>query len=320
METFSIEVRTLEHHQLERRFAAMRLPDARALEVLMRSLARAGQLQALIAVPDAGTEGEERFVLLDGYRRLEALHRLGQDTARVALWHCALAEALPLVLARTQARAWAPVEEALVLRALAADYGLSQHELARRTGRDVSWVNRRLKLLSALSEELLQAVCRGQLSTWAAARILAPLARANETHAHALLGVLASQPLSTRELSRWYRHYTQSNRTTREHLVAHPHLFIATLDNENTQRDAERLRDGPEGEWVAVLERIEGRLKRLRRALPKLCAGGLAPELALALNRTRAALPGAQVPTPSAPARRCSTTPHRIASCSRTRR
>ena len=44
-----------------------------------------------------------------------------------------------------------------MLRELAGEAGLSQHELARRTGRDVSWVNRRLKLLDALSEELLEA-------------------------------------------------------------------------------------------------------------------------------------------------------------------
>lgn len=56
------------------------------------------------------------------------------------------------------------------LRELASESGLSQHALARALGRDVSWVSRRLALLTALSEPLLAAVCAGQLSTWAAVR------------------------------------------------------------------------------------------------------------------------------------------------------
>ena len=153
MDAFTIERQTLEPHQLERRFATLRLPEPKRLAALERSLAHAGQLQPLIALPtDGPTSGSAPFVLLDGYRRLEALGRLERDTAQVAIWHCPVADALPRVLAQGHARAWAPVEEALMLRALATDYGLSQHELARRTGRDVSWVNRRLKLLSTLSE------------------------------------------------------------------------------------------------------------------------------------------------------------------------
>lgn len=291
MDAFPIERQTLEPHQLERRFATLRLPEPKRLAALERSLAQAGQLQPLIAVPTEGpASGSAPFVLLDGYRRLEALGRLERDTAEVAIWHCPVADALPRVLAQAQARAWAPVEEALMLRALVTDYGLSQHELARRTGRDVSWVNRRLKLLSMLSETLLEAICHGTVSTWAAARILAPLARANETHATELLKALSKQPLSTRELARWYAHYTASTRATRERLVAHPHLFVAALANESAEHDAERLRQGPEGQWHHTLERIAGQLKCLRQALPQLCAdAGLPPELARALNRTRIA-------------------------------
>jgi len=168
----------LEPHQLERRFAAARLPDARAVECLRRSLERSGQLSPCIVVPEAGA-----VVLLDGYRRLEALQRLGRDTVWVQHWHGPLEGALARLLAGGTGRAFAPLEEALLLRELASDTGLSQHELARRTGRDASWVCRRLKLLSALSEEVLEALRQGRLSCWAAVRIFAPLARANAEHA-----------------------------------------------------------------------------------------------------------------------------------------
>ena len=285
MNAVPIESREFEHHQLEQRFAALRLPDARALERLARSLERCGQLNPCIAVAEA-----DALVLLDGYRRLAALHRLGRDTVWVQLWHCPLAEALARLLCCTAGRAFAPLEEALLLRELATGYGLSQHQLARRTGRDVSWVSRRLKLLSALPDELLEALCQGQLSCWAAVRIFAPLARANAEHAHALLATLSQQPLSTRELGRWYEHYTRANRTTRERLIAHPQLFVHALDNARAGRDAERLREGPEGEWAGELMRIARRLERLRAALPGLLAGNaLDPELDGAFTRARRA-------------------------------
>ena len=285
MNTVQTERRELEHHQLERRFAALRLPDPRALERLSRSLERSGQLSPCIAVAEA-----DSLVLLDGYRRLAALHRLGHDTVWVQLWHCPLAEALARLLASTTGRAFAPLEEALLLRELANDSGLSQHELARRTGRDASWVNRRLQLLSALSEELLEAVRAGRLSCWAAVRIFAPLARANAEHAHALLATVAQQPLSTRELGRWYAHYARANRTTRERLVEHPRLFVQALDNERQGRDAERLRQGPEGQWAGELAQIARRLERLRAGLAVLLAGAaLDPELHGAFIRARRA-------------------------------
>jgi len=288
MEHFETEHRELEAHQLERRFALLRLPDPRALGALERSLALTGQLQALIAVPAEPAGAPAPFVLLDGYRRLEALRRLERDTARVEIWHCPLAQALPRVLTAAQARGWAPVEEALLLQTLTTEHGLSQHELARRTGRDVSWVSRRLKLLGSLSGELLEAVCAGALSTWVASRILAPLARANPEHARTLLGALIGEPLATRDLVRWYRHYTESNHTTRERLVEHPRLFVAALASERDEHQARRLRRGPEGQWQESLERIAAQLARLRRALPRLgIDGALSPELAGALARVR---------------------------------
>jgi ParB family chromosome partitioning protein len=58
-------------------------------------------------------------------------------------------------------RPFAVVEEALLVRELMAGLGLSQHEVARRCGRDVSWVSRRLQLISALPDAALISI--GQL-------------------------------------------------------------------------------------------------------------------------------------------------------------
>ncbi|PXF52474.1 MAG: hypothetical protein C4B58_16645 [Deltaproteobacteria bacterium] len=57
-----------------------------------------------------------------------------------------------------------------------------------------SWVARRLVLIDVLSDEILDLVRKGHISSWAAARILAPMARAIPDHAHILAERLAKDP------------------------------------------------------------------------------------------------------------------------------
>ena len=129
-------------------------------------------------------------MLIDGYRRVAALRRLGRDTAGVEQWSCGLTQALPGVLARAQDPPFASIEQALLLRQLVQGQGLSQHDVAQRYGRDVNWVSRRLQLLSGergLPDAALAAVRGGKLSSWAANRVVVPLARASAEHAKRLL-------------------------------------------------------------------------------------------------------------------------------------
>jgi ParB-like chromosome segregation protein Spo0J len=263
----------LDLHRLELRFAGDRLVEPRAVEWIARSIERGGQIVPCIAVADPPVktwEGGERLVLIDGYRRVAALRRLGRDTARVECWPCDLAEGLLGVLARTQSRPFAAIEEALLVRELVHGLGLSQHEIARRCGRDVSWVSRRLQLLSALPDAALVRVREGRLSSWAASRVVAPLARANAAHADQLLQALSGAPLSARELCCWFAHYQEASRVTRERLVSHPHLFVQALQDSAEQRSSELLRDGPEGECEADLRRLNVIIARVRKRLPTL--------------------------------------------------
>lgn len=264
----------LDLHRLDLRFAGARLMEPRAVDRIARSIERGGQIVPCIAVADPPVqvlEGSERLVLIDGYRRIAALRRLGRDTARVECWACDLPEAMLGVMARTQNRCFAAIEEALLVRELVQGLRLSQHEVARRCGRDVSWVSRRLKLLSGLPDAALTAVREGRLSSWAASRVVAPLARANSEHADQLVKALSGAPLSTRELRSWFEHYQKATRTTRERLVSHPHLFLAALEESIEQCMSERLRDGPEGGCEIDLRRINGLIRSVRKRLPDLC-------------------------------------------------
>jgi len=291
MDTPAPEALEVDLHRLDLRFADARLLEPRAVDALARSIEESGQLIACIAVPEAGSN---RLVLVDGYRRILALRRLGRDTACVESWACDLAQALLRVLARANARPFAALEEALLLRELVHGQGLSEREVARRSGRDVSWVSRRLELVCALPDALLAAVRKGALSTWAATRVLAPLARANTEHAAQLLEALASSPLSSRELHTWFQHYLRTPRAARERMVSHPRLFIQTLQARDEQRADTRLREGPEGQCAADVRQLLALIKRLRQCLPTLSAQALPEPLLSALTRLRSALDALQ--------------------------
>jgi len=281
-------------HLLELRFTSARLIGPQAVERLARSIERDGQIVPLIVVgsPDSSEAGAQRLVLIDGYRRVAALRRLGRDRACVERWPCDLAEALLGVLARTQSRSFAAIEEALLLRELTQGLGVSQREIGRRCGRDDSWVNRRLQLLSALPESGLAAVCAGRLSTWAATRVIAPLARASSAHAEQLVAALGEAPLSTRELRHWFDHYQKARRVVRERMVKHPKLFLQALNESAAQDRTERLRVGPEGECETDLWRINELICRVRKRLGMLTP--LSQELVQALTSAQVNFEGLQ--------------------------
>ena len=276
----------LDLHQLDLRFASSRLVEPQAVARIAQSIERCGQIVPCIVVAVPG--GAEPRVLIDGYRRVAALRRLGRDTASVEQWTCGLAEAVLGVLARAQDRSFASIEEALLLRELMQGQGLSQHELARRCGRDVSWVSRRLQLLSGLPDAALAAVRTGKLSSWAANRVVVPLARANAAHAECLLAALAVAPLSTRELQCWFAHYQQASRTTRERMVSDPRLFLDAVRANNDRCAGERLRDGPEGECIVDLRCLEAVIARLTDRAAALHA--VPPALTAAVPRLWAAI------------------------------
>jgi ParB family transcriptional regulator, chromosome partitioning protein len=279
-------------HRLELRFAQSRLIDPRAVDALARSIEQSGQLIACIAVV---LPQSEQLVLIDGYRRVLALQRLGRDRARVQAWTCDLTEGLLTVLAQAGRRPFAALEEALLLRELVHGQGLSEREVARRCGRDVSWVSRRLALLCGVPDDVLQAVREGVLSTWAASRVLAPLARANSAHASALIAALTTTALSTRELGMWFQHYQQSSRVARERMVSAPRLFIQSLAAQRDQESAKRLSLGPEDQCAADIRRLLGLIRSLCRQLSQLRSQGFTEPLTSALlDPLRAALESLQ--------------------------
>jgi len=127
-------------------------------------------------------------------------------------------------------------------------------------------------LLGALPQELLQAVRSARISSWAATRILAPLARAHSEHARALLASVDTHPLPTRELNAsFHQHYHGASGSQLLSTVEHPQLLIHSLAER--ERTAKALREGPERELEHELGHLQSLLERVRRGLARAGAG-----------------------------------------------
>jgi hypothetical protein len=165
---------------------------------------------------------------------------------------------------------WEAIEEAMLLHELHTQHGFSQNSLANKTGRDQSWVSRRLSLLKQLPDSILHAIIQGNISIWSATRILAPMARAIPTHAELLLQHTLKEPLSTRELRYFYEHYQHSNHQQRSKMVNDPNLFFKAQELLSAEKQAKVLQAGPEGKWNSQLRFVRHALMSLLPLISKI--------------------------------------------------
>ena len=167
----------------------------------------------------------ERFVLIDGYKRVRALKRLARDTVRATRWQIAEVEALLLErgLRRGSEDAF---DQAWLLAELQERFGLSLEELARRFEHSKSWVSGRLALIQALPASIQEQVRAGTLEAHAAMKYLVPLARADAAAAQQLATAIAPLKPTSREVGALYQGWQSGTARTRELILASPQIYL----------------------------------------------------------------------------------------------
>jgi ParB/RepB/Spo0J family partition protein len=211
----------LEWHQLQLRYEGLRKRHPGQERQLLASLAEIGQQTPIVVVSEAPPE----FVVIDGYKRVRALKRLGRDTVRGTCWQVTELEAL--LLERSLRRASEdPLDQAWLLAELQGRFGLTPEELARRFERSKSWVSRRLALIQALPQAVQEQVRAGALSAHAAMKYLVPLARANLEAATQLAAAIAPLKPTSREVGALYQGWQGGTAQTRELILASPQIYL----------------------------------------------------------------------------------------------
>lgn len=249
----------LELVHLDLRYAELRTRSADRERRLLASLAEVGQQTPVVVVRAA-----EREVLVDGYKRVRALRRLGHDLVRATHWDLGELDALVLERVLRASDSSSALEEGWFLHELVTRFGLSREELARRFDRTPSWVSRRLGLVTDLPTAVQEHVRSGAIGSHAAMRYLVPLARANERDCEALSASVAPLRPSSRELGLLYETYVSGNETTRALVVSDPSLVLRARAADGDAQGATPAEQLLEDLRItaAIARRASGRLRK----------------------------------------------------------
>ncbi|MCS3859618.1 ParB/RepB/Spo0J family partition protein [Salinibacter ruber] len=126
--------------------------DETKIEELAQSMAQQGQAVPITVRPAnkrlAGGDRTEDYVIVAGERRWRAAQHLGWDRIRAEVREASVEESRWLALIENlQREALSPMEEARALRRLLHQDDITQTELAKRIGKDQSYVSQKLRLL-----------------------------------------------------------------------------------------------------------------------------------------------------------------------------
>jgi ParB family chromosome partitioning protein len=255
----------LEFHQLDRRWEHLRVREPQRQRRLLASLAGGGQQTPIVVVAAAMPD---RYLVIDGHKRVAALEQLGRDTVEATVW--AMSEAEAVLLSRSLG--FSPRESALeqgwLLAEMEQRFGYGLEELARRFDRSASWVSRRLALVELLPEAIQRQVREGKIAAQAAMKYLVPVARVSAGDCTRMAAAFVAHRCDTRQAGQLYAAWRQATRAVRERILAEPELFLKTQRQapaakpaavEQVERDLDLA--------IAILRRAG---RRLAEALPEM--------------------------------------------------
>lgn len=255
----------LEFHQLDRRWEHLRVREPHRQRRLLASLADSGQQTPIVVV---ATGAPDRYLVIDGHKRVAALEQLGRDTVEATVW--AMSEAEALLLSRSLR--FSPQESALeqgwLLAEMEQRFGYGLDELARRFDRSTSWVSRRLALVELLPEAIQQQVREGKLASQVAMKYLVPVARVNADDCARMAAALVAHHCDTRQAGQLYTAWRKGTRVARERILSEPELFLKTQRQPAAAKAAAVEQVERDLEMALAILRRAGR--RLSEALPEM--------------------------------------------------
>jgi ParB/RepB/Spo0J family partition protein len=256
----------LELHQLDRHWEHLRVRHPARQRRLLASLAESGQQTPIVVVAAEGQA--DRYVVIDGNKRIAALEQLGRDTVEAVVWP--MSEAAAVLLDRTLrlAERETALEVGWLLAEMEQRFGYRLEELARRFDRSVTWVSRRLALVELLPEAIQQQVRAGKIAAQVAMKFLVPVARQSLDDCQRMAAIFAEHHCDTREAGQLYAAWRRGSASIRKRILDDPALFFKAQRQENVP-------PGPAAELIRDLEMVAAIVNRAHRRL----AGAEAVEL-----------------------------------------
>jgi len=226
-------------------YARFRLIQPRAESNMLKSIERFGQMTPVVV----GSCENDRYELIDGFKRLRALRRLEKKSirARVLEGQGRVLKAAVIQLNR-EGRTIRDMEEALVIVSLYREEELNQVEIGTLLGHDASWVSRRIALIEKLSEDVLEHLRLG-LITPTHGRELTRVPRGKQ---RATLNCLLKHHLTSRETRQLVEKLLKAPDCDHDSIL---YLPLDILDNRQPPRPTHAQKESPFEKALIRLEK-----------------------------------------------------------------
>ena len=247
----------LQPEEIGEHYGRYRLHVPEAERAMAKSLERYGQLSPIVVC-----RRNDRYELIDGFKRLGAVRRLAQIdrlSARLMEADERTVKAAIYGLNRAGGRT-RELEEAWIIHALVREDGMSQVEVAELLGRHKSWVCRRLALIERLGAKARDDLRVGLLSPTAARQVVR-LPQGNQAE---VLDAVRREALSGAELAGVVDLWLGcSDPSQQQYVLAHPRQALSQAKGALPVAHDPRLSDAGNHVWkrVGLLLDVLGRME-----------------------------------------------------------
>jgi ParB family transcriptional regulator, chromosome partitioning protein len=189
---------------------------------LLTSLAESGQQTPIVVV--ACQDNRERYLVIDGHKRVAALEQLGRDIVEATLWPMSEAEALLLSRSLRSGPQESALEEGWLLAEMEQRFGYGLDELARRFGpqHELGIAAPGAGGVAAGSDPA--ASPRGQDLRASGMKCLVPVGpRGCEKHCERMAAAFATHHCDTRQAGQLYTAWRKAARAVRERILDRPY-------------------------------------------------------------------------------------------------
>lgn len=255
---------------LELRHENLRVKQVSAEKNLLSSLSEQGQQSPVIVVREA-----ERWVVIDGHKRIRALKKLKADTVQVVVWEMTQAEALACMYRMSAGGVRHAFEEGRLIETLHREFRWTLREIGQKLLKSKSWVSRRLSLVEEMPEWLTEAIVEGRMGVNAAVVYVGPLWRHNSSEAKALVEKIQALELSDRQIRELLVCYRTAKPEVKKKIGEDPALYLKARQAAQATADLNE----PESRCVRNLTIVGnicvGLVKSLPEALPTESTGSI---------------------------------------------
>jgi len=252
----------IELSSLDLRYEGHRMRDRASEARLLTAIAERG-----IAEPLEGVDESERHVLLNGFKRLRCVRKLGITTVPYVSLGQDAALGIVALLRTSNDKALSLLEQAGFVDEINRLHQMSVAGIAEALSRSKAWVSLRLGLIAEMSPVIRKKLFAGDFPVYAYMYNVRPFMRINGTdkvEAEQFVAALSGKRLSVREIECLAHGYFRGPEALREQIRA----GNVALSLEQLKRSAQAA-DGCTAFEQAMLKDLEIAQKYLQRVMGK---------------------------------------------------